>query len=85
MQSGTPIDRQWISVLKDGRPVLDWGEDLVQDLLSGDFIAVDRSEYGHPVRDDELDLLRRAGRVERFDARQVYINSLPERPQQTIE
>jgi len=85
MQSGTPIDRQWISVLKDGRPVLDWGGDLVQDLLSGAFITVEKSEFSHPVRDDELDLLKRAGRVERFDARQVYVNALPERPQQTME
>jgi ribosomal protein L31 len=85
MQSGTPIDRQWISVLKDGRPVLDWGGDLVQDLLSGAFITVEKSEFSHPVRDDELDLLKRAGRVERFDARHVYIYSLPERPQQTME
>ena len=85
MQSGTPIDRQWITVLKDGRPVLDWGEALVQDLLSGDFVSVDKSEYGHPIRDDELDLLKRAGRIERFDARQVFIYSLPERPRRSIE
>jgi hypothetical protein len=85
MQSGTPIDRQWITVLKDGTPVLDWGEALFQDLLSGNFVSVDKSEYSHPIRDDELDLLKRAGRVERFDARQVFIYSLPERPRRTIE
>ncbi|UCD99156.1 MAG: hypothetical protein JSV42_00075 [Chloroflexota bacterium] len=85
MQSGVPIDRQWIYVLEDGRPIIDWGEDLIQDILSGDFFPAKRSEDSHPIRDDELDMLKRAGRVERFDARHVYIFSLPERPRPTIE
>jgi hypothetical protein len=85
MQNGTPVDRQWISVLMDGRLVLDWGEGLVQDILSGDFVFVEKSEYSHPIRDDELDILVRAGRVERFDTRQVSIYSLPEFPRRTIK
>jgi len=39
MASSVPIDRQWIFILQDGTPVLDLGEDLVQDLLSGDFVS----------------------------------------------
>jgi hypothetical protein len=85
MQNGVPIDRQWIYVLEDGRSIIDWGDDLVQDLLSGDFITNVDSDYSHPIRDDELELLKRAGRVERFTTRHVYIFSLPERPRPTIE
>ena len=85
MPSGVPIDRQWIFVLDDGRPVVDWGDDLVQDLFSGDFLESNRKDAGHPIRDDELEMLKRAGRVERFDARHVYVFSLPERPRPTIE
>jgi hypothetical protein len=85
MPSGVPIDRQWIYVLEDGRSIIDWGDDLVQDLLSGDFYSNVDSDYSHPIRDDELEMLKRAGRVERFNARHVYIFSLPERPRATIE
>ena len=85
MPSGVPIDRQWVFVLDDGRSVVDWGVDLIQDLLSGDFLESNRKDPVHPSRDDELDLLKRAGRIERYDARNVYIYALPERPRPTIE
>ena len=85
MPSGVPFDRQWVYVLEDGRTVIDWGDDQLQDLLSGDFINNDRGDDGHPIRDDELEILKRAGRIDRFDSRHVYIFALPERPRPTIE
>jgi hypothetical protein len=54
-------------------------------MLSGDFFTNERSADSHPVRDDELEMLLRAGQVERFNARHVYIFSLPERPRPTLE
>ena len=85
MPSGVPIDRQFVFVLDDGRPVVDWGDDLVQDLLNGDFLERDQKDPGHPIRNDELDMLKRAGRIERYDSRHVYIYALPERARPTIE
>ncbi len=85
MPSGIPIDRQWVYVLDDGRPVIDWGDDLVQDILNGDHITSNRGDDGHPIRDDELEMLKRAGRVERYDSRHIYIFALPERPKPTLE
>jgi hypothetical protein len=85
MPAGVPIDRQWIYVLKDGRTVLDWGDDLVQDLLNGDFVSFTKEAFSHPIQDVDLEMLKRAGRIERFDDRQVYVYSLPERPQPTLE
>ncbi len=85
MPSGVPIHRQCVCVLKDGRLIIDWGEELVQDMLNGDFFTSERSAGSHPVRDDELDMLLRAGRVERLNARHVYICSSPERPGATLE
>jgi hypothetical protein len=85
MPAGVPIDRQWIYVLKDGRTVLDWGDDLVQDLLNGDFVNFTKEAFSHPIQDVDLEMLKRAGRIERFDDRQVYVYSLPERPQPTLE
>jgi hypothetical protein len=72
-------------VLEDGRPIIDWGDEVVQDILSGDFFTSEKSDDNHPIRNDELEMLVRAGRVERFDARHVYIFSLPERPRPTME
>jgi len=85
MPGGVPIDRQFIYVLRDGRPVLDWGDGLVQDLLNGDFITYTKDAFSHPIQDADLELLKRAGRIERFDERQVYVYTLPERPQPTLE
>jgi hypothetical protein len=85
MPGGVPIDRQWIYVLLDGRTVLDWGNGLVQDLVNGDFITYSKETFSHPIQDDDLEMLKRAGRIERFDERQVYVYSLPERPQPTLE
>jgi hypothetical protein len=85
MPSGVPIDRQWVYVLEDGKLIIDWGEELVQEMFSGDFFTNERSADGHPVRDDELDMVLRAGRVERLNARHVYICSSPERPRPTLE
>jgi hypothetical protein len=85
MPSGVPIDRQWVFVLEDGRPVVDWGDELVQDLLRGEFFSSQESKISHPIRDDELDILQRAGRVERYNSRHIFIYTLPERPRPTIE
>ncbi len=65
--------------------IIDWKEELVQDILSDDFFTNERSADSHPVRDDELEMVLCAGRVERFNARHVYMFSLPERPRPTLE
>jgi hypothetical protein len=83
--SGVPLDRQWIFVLKDGRIVFDWGDRLIQDLVSGEFVEDIRGHISHPIRDDELEILRHAGRIERYDSSRVYVYSLPEPPRRTID
>ncbi len=85
MASGTPINRQWVIVLKDGNIVIDWGDGLFQDVRTGDFVAVFEKDFSHHVLNEELDLLIRAGRVAAYTASMIYFNSLPERPQKTIE
>ena len=85
MPGGVPIDRQWIYVLRDGRTVLDWGDGSVQDLMNGDFIAFSMGMMSHPIQDADLEVLKRAGHIERYDDRQVYVFSLPERPKLTLE
>jgi hypothetical protein len=85
MSAGTPINRQWVIVLKDGNIVIDWGDGLFQDVRTGDFVEVSEKEYSHHVLNEELDLLIRVGRVASYTNLTVYFPSLPERPQHTID
>jgi len=85
MSGGTPINRQWILSLKDGSVVIDWSDDLYQDIRSGKFISVKESDISHPVVNEELDWLVRIGRVSSYSAKTVCFNSLPERPLHTLD
>lgn len=80
MPGGIAIGRQWIFVLSDGSIVMDWGNGLAVDLAKGEFIPYNESLVSHPVRDDELETLKRMGRVTEYDHQQVYVNSMPEMP-----
>lgn len=85
MADGTPVNRQWVMVLQDGTIAIDWGDDIFQDVRSGDFIVVSESDISHHIMNDDLDWLIRIGRVKSYDTKLVWFSSLPERPQQTIE
>lgn len=83
MPIGIAIDRQLIMVLEDGTFLLDWENGLGVDLLKSEFVPYRESDYSHAIQDEELEILRRAGRVAGFDHRQVYVISLPEVPRRT--
>lgn len=85
VDTGTPISRQWIYMLQNGTPVIDWGDGKVQDMYSGDFTPFDEKDYSHPITDRELDVLKNAGRVSQYDTKNVYVNSLPEPPREMID
>lgn len=82
---GTPINRQWVIVLNDGSIVIDWGDEVYQDIRSGEFLKIREEEYSHHIQNQELDWLMKIGRVASYDALIVNVHSLPERPQRTIE
>jgi hypothetical protein len=85
MIGGTPVNRHWVIVLKDGTIAIDWGDGLYQDVRSGDFVVVFEKDISHHVLDVELDWLTRIGRVASYTRLTVNFHSLPERPQRTIE
>lgn len=85
MPVGTPVDRHWVIVLKDGIIAIDWGDGLFQDVRSGEFIPVAEKDISHHVLNEELDWLIKIGRVGSYNASTVNFHSLPERPQRTIE
>ncbi len=80
MPAGTPFPRQFVLMLEDGRVVLDWGSDLYQDAYSGEFTEDLHCQISHTIQDDELEILKRAGRVEQFNRTQVFFLGLRERP-----
>jgi hypothetical protein len=85
MPGGTPVSRHWVVMLKDGNAAVDWGDNLFQDIMSGDFMHCDEEDISHDILDDELEILKRAGRVDSYDAQFVYLYSMPEPPRRTIE
>ncbi len=78
MSSGIPVERQLIIVLEDGTPILDWQDGMGIDLLNGEFVPFMQKDYNHAIQDDELEVLKHAGRVISFDQRHVFVSSLPE-------
>jgi len=85
MLDGTPFGRDFVLVFEDGRIVLDWGDGLLQDLETGDFFEGIEELASRKIETAELELLKRAGRVKRYDKQEVFFLNLPERPAKTIE
>ncbi|MGA9532030.1 MAG: hypothetical protein WBR18_04890 [Anaerolineales bacterium] len=85
MPNGAPIPRDLVFVLRTGETVVDWGDGRVQDIETGEFLKFSEPDYGRAIADSDLERLRNTGRVERFDARMVYILPLPEPPRRTID
>jgi hypothetical protein len=82
---GLPINRHWIVMMQDGTTAIDWGDGLFQDIISGEFEHRLESDVSHTIRDEELEHLRLASHIFRYDANVVYLHPLPEPPHRTIE
>jgi hypothetical protein len=85
MTNGTPVNRHWVVILQNGNPVIDWGNNLFQDLLNGQFSYGTEADVSHTIQDDELELLKHMSRIYHYDAKYVYIHPLPEPPRRTID
>lgn len=85
MPTGTPVSRQWVVVLRDGRVAIEWGDGEFQDALGGEFIRGESTLISHPATTEDLERLKRAGRVDDFNDRIVYFQGLPELPRKTLD
>ncbi len=85
MVLGTPVDRQWVLVTNEGAFVIDWGDNLYQDVQTGEFIEVKEGNISHHPTDQELDWLVHINRVSAYDKHMVYFFNLPERPLKMID
>ncbi len=85
MPTGIPFNRQYVLVYEDGRIVLDWGDGLFQELETGIFFHGAENQVSRSIMDEELEWLKRMGRVEAYNKLQVFFLNLPERPVKTID
>ena len=85
MTGGTPVNRHGVVILQSGIPVIDWGNELFQDILSGQFIHGTEADISHTILDEELEQLKHMSRIYRYDANYVYVYPLPEPPHRTID
>ncbi len=85
MSAAVPISRHWVIVLKDGDIVIDWGDHVFQDIVSGKFITDVDLSGSHPIQDDECSWLEKTGCIQGYDRVQVYVYGLPERPKKSME
>ncbi len=83
--SGIPVARDLIFVLKSGETVVDWGDGRAKDIHTGELIQYEESDFGRAILDTDLDTLKNNGLVESYDAHIVYLQSLPQRPQRTLD
>ena len=85
MPEGMPVNRNFVVMMKDGVPAIDWGDGLFQDILTGDFFDRQDKDVDHTIQDKELDPLVFARRIYSYDAATIYLFPLPEPPRRTIE
>jgi CheY-like chemotaxis protein len=76
--SGTPVPRRTVFILADGSFVVQWDENRVQDLLSGNYRRYEDKDFGHVITEYELNQLQAAGRVEHYNDQYIWLHALPE-------
>ncbi len=85
MPDGTPVNRNFVVILKDGTPVIDWGEGLFQDIWSGDFLHCRETDIDHTIQDPELDQLVLTNRAYSYNSSTVLLYTLPEPTRRTMD
>ncbi len=77
--NGSAITRHQVFTLSDGSYVVQWDDNRVQELLSGQYRPFDHArDFGHAITDYELKQLRVSGRVEHYNHKYVWLLPLPE-------
>lgn len=85
MIAAVPISRQWVIVLHNGDIVIDWGDGVFQDVISGMILFKVDQSGSHTIQNDECAWLESRGVIQGFDAAQVYVTHLPLRHQESLE
>lgn len=73
IEENVPIPRKRLFVLTDGRFVIQWEENRVQDLLSGRYAPFAEGDFGNAITDYELNQLKNSGIVADYDQHLIYL------------
>ncbi|MGJ3237771.1 MAG: hypothetical protein ACFE0Q_03600 [Anaerolineae bacterium] len=68
-----PVPRKRLFVLNNGRFVIQWEENRVQDLLTGRYSPFSESDFGNAITDYELNQLKNSGVVADYDDHLIYL------------
>lgn len=72
------VARYQVFTLTNGAFVVQWQDNTVQELLTGQYRPFDPyKDYGYPVSDYELAQLREAGYIDQFDHSHVWLHTKP--------
>lgn len=85
MSSAVPVSRQWVIVLNNGNVVIDWGDSVFQDLISGNILTAVEQSGCHSILDEECDWLVKSGCIQKYDSTQIYVFGLPEQHKPFID
>lgn len=73
MPDGVPISRQFFLVTKKGNFVIDWGNNVYQDIYTSEKIELEENEFTYMAKDSELMILKQNGVICDFDQNTVHI------------
>lgn len=73
MPEGIPVSRQFFLVTQKGNFVVDWGNNIYQDVYSGKKVELIETDFTYMVTDSELMMLKQNGVISDFDKHSVYI------------
>jgi len=57
MPDGVPISRQFVLITQKGNCVVDWGNNVYQDIYTGEKIILAENEFTYSVKEIELMML----------------------------
>ena len=73
MPDGVPVSRHFVLVTQKGNCVIDWGNNIYQDIYSGEKVVLEEKEFTYVVKDSELMMLKQYGIINDFDQFTVYV------------
>lgn len=76
MPEGVPVSRQFFLVTQKGNFVVDWGNNVYQDVYSGEKVELEETDFSYTVKDDELMMLKQNKVICDFDQYTVFIYPL---------
>jgi len=67
-----------VLITNDGQIVIDWGNQVFQDVFTGEKLSLENDYLLNPLQNKDFDLIKNAGIITSFNELFVYFSNLPE-------